>query len=64
MNCRMTQTPVRLFLFYRWGLDITYLTIYVYAFTGLSLEDLGMKALSKLPRDQAIEGIRAFQAMR
>ncbi|KIM27837.1 hypothetical protein M408DRAFT_329775 [Serendipita vermifera MAFF 305830] len=30
---------------------------------GLSLEDLGMKALSKFPRDQAIDGIRAFQAM-
>lgn len=31
---------------------------------GLSLEELGMRALEKLPRDQAINGIQAFQTMR
>ncbi|CAG7848942.1 SubName: Full=Related to Protein mlo2 {ECO:0000313/EMBL:CCA71969.1} [Serendipita indica DSM 11827] len=30
---------------------------------GLSLEELGMKALNTLPRDRAIDGIRAFQEM-
>ncbi len=31
---------------------------------GLSLEELGMRALQRLPRERAIEGIMAFNAMR
>jgi len=31
---------------------------------GLSLEELGMRALERLPRDKAIDGIRAFNDMR
>jgi hypothetical protein len=31
---------------------------------GLSLEELGMRALERLPRDRAIDGILAFNAMR
>lgn len=30
----------------------------------LSLEELGMRALQHLPREQAIDGIRAFNDMR
>lgn len=33
-------------------------------FLGLSLEELGMRALERLPRDKAIDGIRAFNEMR
>ena len=29
-----------------------------------SLEELGMRALEKLPRDKALDGIRAYNAMR
>ncbi|OJA16444.1 hypothetical protein AZE42_03811 [Rhizopogon vesiculosus] len=32
--------------------------------SGLSLEELGMRALERLPRDRAIDGIRAFNDMR
>ncbi|KAI0371960.1 hypothetical protein BV20DRAFT_1065429 [Pilatotrama ljubarskyi] len=32
--------------------------------SGLSLEELGMRALQRLPRDRAIDGIMAFNAMR
>jgi E3 ubiquitin-protein ligase UBR7 len=32
--------------------------------SGLSLEELGMRALSRLPRDKALDGIHAFNAMR
>ncbi|KAL0060655.1 hypothetical protein AAF712_012532 [Marasmius tenuissimus] len=32
--------------------------------SGLSLEELGMRALSRLPRDRAIDGIHAFNTMR
>ncbi|KAL0581428.1 hypothetical protein V5O48_000582 [Marasmius crinis-equi] len=32
--------------------------------SGLSLEELGMRALSRIPRDRAIDGIHAFNAMR
>ncbi|KAH8103375.1 hypothetical protein BXZ70DRAFT_725530 [Cristinia sonorae] len=32
--------------------------------SGLSLEELGMRALQRLPRDRAIDGIRAFNEMR
>ncbi|KAH6904273.1 hypothetical protein BKA70DRAFT_1373615 [Coprinopsis sp. MPI-PUGE-AT-0042] len=32
--------------------------------SGLSLEELGMRALSRLPRDRAIDGIEAFNKMR
>ncbi|KAJ8518624.1 hypothetical protein ONZ45_g4302 [Pleurotus djamor] len=32
--------------------------------SGLSLEELGMRALARLPRDRAIEGIHAFNEMR
>ncbi|TFK50451.1 hypothetical protein OE88DRAFT_257164 [Heliocybe sulcata] len=32
--------------------------------SGLSLEELGMRALSRLPRERALDGIRAFNAMR
>jgi E3 ubiquitin-protein ligase UBR7 len=32
--------------------------------SGLSLEELGMRALQRLPRDRAIDGIRAFNDMR
>ncbi|KAJ6611197.1 hypothetical protein B0H10DRAFT_2057382 [Mycena sp. CBHHK59/15] len=32
--------------------------------SGLSLEELGMRALERLPRDRAIDGILAFNAMR
>ena len=31
---------------------------------GLSLEELGMRALNRLPRERAIDGIMAFNAMR
>lgn len=31
---------------------------------GLSLEELGMRALERLPKEQAINGIMAFQEMR
>ena len=31
---------------------------------GLSLEELGMRALSRIPRDRALDGIHAFNAMR
>ncbi|KXN82937.1 Protein mlo2 [Leucoagaricus sp. SymC.cos] len=33
-------------------------------FEGLSLEELGMRALERIPRDRAIDGIHAFQEMR
>ncbi|KAJ3569823.1 hypothetical protein NP233_g4802 [Leucocoprinus birnbaumii] len=32
--------------------------------SGLSLEELGMRALERIPRDRAIDGIHAFQEMR
>jgi len=32
--------------------------------SGLSLEELGMRALARLPRDRAIDGIHAFNEMR
>ncbi|KAF8904557.1 hypothetical protein CPB85DRAFT_1376906 [Mucidula mucida] len=32
--------------------------------SGLSLEELGMRALNRLPRERAIDGIHAFNAMR
>ncbi|KAF9063015.1 hypothetical protein BDP27DRAFT_1385048 [Rhodocollybia butyracea] len=32
--------------------------------SGLSLEELGMRALAKLPRERAIDGIHAFNSMR
>jgi hypothetical protein len=32
--------------------------------SALSLEELGMRALERLPRDRAIDGIRAFNDMR
>ncbi|KII85393.1 hypothetical protein PLICRDRAFT_68097, partial [Plicaturopsis crispa FD-325 SS-3] len=32
--------------------------------SGLSLEELGMRALQRLPRERALDGIRAFNAMR
>ncbi|PCH37213.1 hypothetical protein WOLCODRAFT_146581 [Wolfiporia cocos MD-104 SS10] len=32
--------------------------------SGLNLEELGLRALSRLPHDQAIDGIRAFNALR
>ncbi|KAG6867849.1 hypothetical protein C0993_010304 [Termitomyces sp. T159_Od127] len=32
--------------------------------SGLSLEELGMRALERLPRDKAIDGIHAFNGMR
>ncbi|KAF8625682.1 hypothetical protein AX15_005257 [Amanita polypyramis BW_CC] len=32
--------------------------------SGLSLEELGLRALSRIPRDQAIDGIHAFNNMR
>ncbi|KAF9223157.1 hypothetical protein BS17DRAFT_755026 [Gyrodon lividus] len=32
--------------------------------SGLSLEELGLRALQRLPRDRAIDGIRAFNDMR
>ncbi|KAF9451597.1 hypothetical protein P691DRAFT_699086 [Macrolepiota fuliginosa MF-IS2] len=32
--------------------------------SGFSLEELGMRALERLPRDRAIDGIHAFQEMR
>jgi hypothetical protein len=35
-----------------------------FIFLGLSLEELGMRALERLPRDRAIDGIHAFNAMR
>ncbi len=30
----------------------------------LSLEELGLRALDRLPRDRALDGIRAFNTMR
>jgi E3 ubiquitin-protein ligase UBR7 len=32
--------------------------------SGLSLEELGLRALERLPRDRALDGIRAFNTMR
>ena len=32
--------------------------------SGLTLEELGMRALQRLPRDRALDGIRAFNEMR
>lgn len=32
--------------------------------TGMSLEQLGMRALLNLPRDRAIDGIHAYNTMR
>lgn len=32
--------------------------------TGLSIEELGVRALERLPRDRAIDGILAFNDMR
>lgn len=32
--------------------------------SGLSLEELGLRALQRIPRDRAIDGIRAFNEMR
>lgn len=32
--------------------------------SGVSLEELGMRALQALPRDRAIDGIRAFNEMK
>ncbi|KAF8632675.1 hypothetical protein AX17_004807 [Amanita inopinata Kibby_2008] len=32
--------------------------------SGLSLEELGLRALSRIPRDRAIDGIHAFNSMR
>jgi len=32
--------------------------------SGLSLEELGLRALERIPRDRAIDGIRAFMNMR
>jgi hypothetical protein len=44
---------------------IHYTSIYTEpAFVGLSLEELGMRALQKLPRERQIDGIRAFNSMR
>lgn len=36
----------------------------VFLCEGLSLEELGMRALERIPRDKAIDGIHAFQEMR
>lgn len=36
----------------------------LFFFKGLSLEELGMRALERIPRDRAIDGIHAFQEMR
>jgi E3 ubiquitin-protein ligase UBR7 len=33
-------------------------------FVGLSLEELGLRALERIPRDRALDGIRAFNSMR
>ena len=33
-------------------------------FAGLSLEELGLRALERIPRDRALDGIRAFNSMR
>ena len=32
--------------------------------TGISLEELGLRALERIPRDRAIDGIHAFNEMR
>jgi len=32
--------------------------------SGLSLEELGLRALERIPRDRALDGIRAFNSMR
>lgn len=34
------------------------------SFVGLSLEELGIRALERLPRDKAINGIHAFNELR
>jgi E3 ubiquitin-protein ligase UBR7 len=38
--------------------------VHVVSIPGLSLEELGMRALQRIPRDRAIDGIHAFNAMR
>jgi E3 ubiquitin-protein ligase UBR7 len=32
--------------------------------SGLSLEELGLRALNRVPRDRVLDGIHAFNAMR
>lgn len=41
-----------------------YANMNIVLMSGLSLEELGMRALERLPRDRAIDGIRAFNDMR
>jgi hypothetical protein len=38
--------------------------IVLYCTSELSLEQLGLRALDRLPRDHALDGIRAFNTMR
>lgn len=36
----------------------------MYRNLGLSLEELGLRALERIPRDRAIDGIQAFMDLR
>ena len=44
-------------------ITFTPLNIYKYL-VGLSLEELGIRALERLPREKAIDGIHAFNELR
>ena len=39
-------------------------TCLLMAWIGISLEELGLRALERIPRDRAIDGIHAFNEMR
>ena len=60
MNHQRTQTPVSR----RFSLSVMWDSFDPFCAVGLSLEELGMRALQRLPRDKAIDGILAFNKMR
>ena len=41
-----------------------FLFVLILFHAGLSLEELGLRALERIPRDRAIDGIHAFNEMR
>jgi E3 ubiquitin-protein ligase UBR7 len=45
------------------GLRLTHVRVVCWAL-GLSLEELGLRALGQIPRDRAIDGIQAFMDLR
>jgi len=63
-NHRQIQIQVRrhAFLFYRWPRLTRFCVLR--RVSGLSLEELGLRALERIPRDRAIDGIQAFMDLR